>query len=92
MNCHKGLKISSRLIDGGMIAVLIACAIGGRGLNQTLAVVLLVAGVLTFAVGAAVGYRFVLCPHCGEPLYEHLRLPSCIPDYCPHCGQRIEKP
>ena len=47
-------------------------------------------GLVGFAAllgGWALGLWFVVCPHCGEPLYDFPRLPSAIPDYCPHCGQ-----
>ena len=91
MNCHKGFQIYNRLTNGGIVVLIAAGAIGGLGLSQPLAIALLVAGVLAFAAGMAVGYRFVVCPHCEEPLYDCLRLPSRIPDSCPHCGKKIDE-
>ena len=92
MNCHVAQSLSSLFIIGGFGAVMAACGIGELGWNGTLAIVLAVAGVGVIGAGCAIGYGFVICPHCEEPLYDFPRLPSRIPDYCPHWGKPIENP
>ena len=71
---------------------MVGCAVGGLELNESLALILTIGGLLAMACGFVVGYRYITCPHCGEPLYDFPRLPSKILTYCPHCGAHIEEP
>ena len=50
------------------------------------------AGYALLLGGWALGVRYVVCPHCGKPLYVFLRLPGRLPGSCPHCGAEIETP
>ena len=59
------------------------------GEHILLAGVLVLAGVAALLGGWVLGLRFVVCPHCGAPLYDFPRLPSTIPGYCPHCGKKL---
>ena len=79
--------MSNTLIYGGF--ALLSCGIGYWDGPRMLAGVLAVAGVAALVGGWALGLRFVVCPHCGEPLYDFPRLPSQIPGCCPHCGKKL---
>ena len=92
MNCFFAHSMSTLLTMGGFVIAMIACGIGQMGGCEPLAIVLAVLGIGGMAAEAAVGYGFIVCPHCGRLLYDFLRIPSKIPTYCPHCGEYIEEP
>lgn len=92
LDCFRALRYGSRLVYGGFAAALAGCALGGAGLARILAGVLAVAGFAALLAGAVLEYRFLVCPHCGEPLYDFPRLPSEIPAHCPHCGKKLDTP
>ena len=92
MNCFYAHSLSNLLTIGGLAVVLVGCALGEWELGGWFALVLAIGGILAMACGFVVGYRYIICPHCGEPLYDFPRLPSKIPTYCPHCGAYIEEP
>ena len=88
-DCFRALRVSDALIYGGFGCALLGCGVGYWDGPRMLAGVLVVAGVAALVGGWALGLRFVVCPHCGEPLYDFPRLPSQIPSYCPHCGKKL---
>ena len=92
MNCFYAHSLSNLLTIGGLAVVLVGCALGEWELGGRLALALAIGGILAMACGFVVGYRYIICPRCGEPLYDFPRLPSKIPTYCPHCGAYIEEP
>lgn len=77
---------------GGFAAVLLGCMLGPREIGPGwLYGALAVAGFAVLIGGLVIGYRFLVCPHCGGPLYDSIRLPSELPTYCPHCGKKLEE-
>ena len=82
-DCFRALRVSDALIYG------LGCGVGYWDGPRMLAGVLVVAGVAALVGGWALGLRFVVCPHCGRPLYDFPRMPSQIPSYCPHCGKKL---
>lgn len=92
MNCFYAHGLSNLLTIAGFAAAMVGCALGELELSGRLALALAIGGIFAMACGFVVGYRYTICPHCGEPLYDFPRLPSKIPTYCPHCGARIEEP
>lgn len=88
-DCFRALRMSNTLIYGGFACTLLGCGVGYWDGPRMLAGVLAVAGFAALLGGWALGLRFVVCPHCGRPLYDFPRLPSQIPSYCPHCGKKL---
>lgn len=89
IDCFRALRLSNWLCGGGFAGALLGCLAGWLDVCGPLAVGLLLAGTAAFFGGAALAYRYVICPHCGEPLYAWPRLPDTIPNYCPHCGEKL---
>ena len=89
MDCFRALRVSKWLFYGGFPCALVGCGIGYWELSRILAGVLVIGGFAAMLGGWALGLRFVVCPHCGKPLYEFPRLPSDISSHCPHCGEKL---
>ena len=93
MDCFRALRLNGRMVMGGGLAALLGLGIGYIGGPKALTAVLLIGGVAVIIAGSVLGYRYVLCPHCGAPLYDdggiRVFMPSEIPDFCPHCGKRL---
>lgn len=53
-----------------------------RGIFTVCRVVFVIAGL-------AVGWSYVMCPHCGGSLLLGGRIPSDRPNYCPHCDEKL---
>ena len=79
MDCFRACRYSNRMVIVGVAAAVIGCVLG-------------IAGFAVLLAGFVIGYRFLVCPHCGEPLYDSVRLPDHIPSYCPSCGAKLEPP
>ena len=92
MDCFRALRYSNRMTIAGAAATVICVLIWGEGILPALFGVLAVVGGAVAVVGTVIGYRFTVCPHCGEPLYDFPRMPSEIPAYCPHCGKKLDPP
>lgn len=92
LDCFRALRVSNCLFYEGLSCVLVGCGIGYWDLSRILAGGLVMGGFAAMLGGWALGLRFVVCPHCGEPLYEFPRLPSDIPEHCPHCGEKLDRP
>ena len=92
MDCFRALRYSNRMVIVGFAAAVIGCVLGAAGAPRILAVIVVIAGFAVLLAGLAIGYRFTVCPHCGEPLYDFPRLPSEIPAYCPRCGKKLAPP
>ena len=76
-DCFRALRISHRLLSGGLTAGLAGCAAGvaacvaGAGRpSHVLAALLIAGGFAAMLAGWSFGLRSVVCPHCGAPLYE----------------------
>ncbi len=41
---------------------------------------------VSFALGQAVGFIYLKCPHCGRNLVSARKV-----NYCPDCGKEVEK-
>ena len=98
-DCFRALRISHRLLSGGLTAGLAGCAAGvaacvaGAGRpSHVLAALLIAGGFAAMLAGWSFGLRGVVCPHCGAPLYEFPQLPWALPDRCPACGEKIDPP
>lgn len=92
MDCFRALRYSNWMTIAGAAAAVICVLIWGEGILPALFGVLAVVGGAVAVVGTVIGYRFTVCPHCGEPLYDFPRMPSEIPTYCPHCGKKLDPP
>ena len=92
MNCFYAHSLSNLLTLAGFGAAMVGCILGKSELGGPLALILAIGGIFVMGCGFAVGYGHIVCPHCGQPLYDFPRLPSKIPNYCPHCGNYIEEP
>ena len=99
LDCYRALHISLRLLWGGFVAGLagcasglVACAIAAGRPAHMLAELLIAGGFAAMLAGWTFGLRYVICPGCGQPLYEFPQLPWTIPDSCPHCGKKLPPP
>ena len=93
MDCFRACRLSNRMAVGGTAGAVIGCGLGSLALvSRALWGVLAVGGFWVLLAGLAIGYRFTVCPHCGETLYDFPRLPSEIPAYCPRCGKKLAPP
>ena len=88
-DCFRALRVCDALSCGGFACALLGCGVGYWDGPRMLAGVLVVVGFAALLGGWALGLRFVVCPHCGRPLYDFPRMPSQIPSYCPHCGKKL---
>lgn len=88
MNCFRANQISDWLMCCGIAGALLGYAMQVLGVPGAGRFAL--AGYALLLGGWALGVRYVVCPHCGKPLYGFLRLPGDLPGRCPHCGERIE--
>ena len=92
LDCFQACRYSNRMVIAGTAVAVVSILLWGEGILPVLFGMLAVAGVAVAVAGTAIGYRFTVCPHCGEPLYDFPRMPSELPDYCPHCGKKLEPP
>lgn len=92
MDCFRACRYSNRMVIVGVAAAVIGCVLGTAGVPRLLAGILVIAGFAVLLAGFVIGYRFLVCPHCGVPLYDSVRLPDHIPSYCPSCGAKLEPP
>lgn len=92
MNCFRANQISDWLMCCGIAAALLGFAMRALGAFPPAAAAVAFTGYALLLGGWALGVRYVVCPHCGKPLYVFLRLPGRLPGSCPHCGAEIETP
>ena len=92
MDCFRACRYSNRLTIAGFAAAIVSILLWGEGILPVLFGVLAVAGVAISVAGSVIGYRFMVCPYCGEPLYDFPRLPTHIPGHCPGCGAKLDPP
>ena len=90
MACFRACRYSNRMVIVGVAPAMFGCVLGTAGVPRLLAGILVIAGFAVLLAGFVIGYRFLVCPHCGEPLYDSVRLPDHIPSYCPSCGAKLE--
>lgn len=88
-DCFRALRVSDALIYGGFGCALLGCGVRLLGQAPDAGGDAGGGGVAALVGGWALGLRFVVCPHCGRPLYDFPRMPSQIPSYCPHCGKKL---
>ena len=92
MDCFRACRYSNRMLVAGTAAAVVGILLWGEGVLPLLFGLLTAAGIAVAVAGCVIGYRFIVCPHCGDPLYDWPRLPTHIPGYCPNCGEKLNPP
>ena len=92
MDCFRACRYSNRMLVAGTAAAVVSMLLWGEGVLPLLFGLLTAAGIAVAVAGCVIGYRFIVCPHCGGPLYDWPRLPTHIPSYCPNCGEKLNPP
>lgn len=80
---HMGRRITMVLLGAGLVALVIALALGE---TSALGSYVAIAGVVLFIVGMGACVTFCKCPYCNRVI---LRKMFIVTD-CPHCKRNLE--